>query len=143
MSTLQATLQSIAADFSKQIIQALRGASLDDLAAVSAGGRQTASKKSNGVSPIAKKSGRLGRRSMDDIQRALDRIVVLLTSHPEGLRAEQIREQLGLDRRELPRPIEMGLSRGALSKSGQKRATVYTLGGQTGKKKAAKKKSKK
>ena len=55
-------------------------------------------------------------------------MVGVLTANPEGLRAEQIRELLGLQAKELPRPLADGLKSGVLSKSGQKRATVYTTG---------------
>lgn len=105
-------------------------------------GRPAGTPKSNGATP-KKAEGRLGRRSSDDIAHTLQRVVSLLQHHPEGLRAEQIKEQLLLDKREMPRPIVEGLSSGVLVKAGQKRATVYTLasGGQTApaKKRAAKK----
>jgi hypothetical protein len=55
----------------------------------------------------------------------IERIVALLKANPAGLRAEQIREQLGLQAKELPRPLKEALDSGRLSKSGQKRATTY------------------
>lgn len=125
--SLQRNLETIAADFARKIVEALRGASIEDLsgAAGSSGGRATAAPKSSAASKKA--SARLDRRSADDIAHTLQRFVSLLQHHTEGLRAEQLREILFLDKRELPRPIALGLSTGALAKSGQKRATVYTL----------------
>jgi hypothetical protein len=49
----------------------------------------------------------------------------VLEKHPEGLRAEQIRTVLQLDRRAVPRPLADGLVSGALRKEGNKRATTY------------------
>lgn len=92
---------------------------------------------------VAKKAGRLGRRSPADIARTLENIVAVLAAHPEGLRAEQIKAALSLDTREVPRPIAEGLKSGVLKKSGQKRATVYTVGAGGGAPKARGKSAKK
>ncbi len=56
-------------------------------------------------------------------------IVSLLKANPTGLRAEEIRAKLGLQAKELPRPLKEGLEAGSLSKTGQKRATTYFAGG--------------
>jgi hypothetical protein len=58
----------------------------------------------------------------------VDRIVGLLGDNPGGLRAEQIRQQLGLQAKELPRPLKEGIEGGRLSKVGRKRATTYFAG---------------
>lgn len=82
--------------------------------------------------PVAAKktaTGRLARRSVEDIGSVVTSIVSLLQSHPEGLRAEQIRGALGLDAKELPRPLADGLAAGTISKQGQKRATTYFAAG--------------
>ena len=55
-------------------------------------------------------------------------IVGLLSDNPAGLRAEQIRQKLGLQAKELPRPLKEGLEGGRLSKVGRKRATTYFAG---------------
>jgi hypothetical protein len=74
------------------------------------------------------KRGRLKRRSADDIAATLGNIVTLLKAHPAGLRAEQIRKDLDMLAKELPRPLAEGLASKALRKKGQKRATVYFAG---------------
>ena len=43
-----------------------------------------------------------------------------------GLRAEQIREQLRMQSKEMPRILKEGLSKKKLKSKGQKRATTYT-----------------
>ena len=55
----------------------------------------------------------------------IDNIVSLLQTRPEGLRAEQIREALAVQAKELPRPLADGLAAGRIKKAGQKRATTY------------------
>ncbi|MBX3210168.1 MAG: hypothetical protein KF764_34370 [Labilithrix sp.] len=135
MSNLRQIIESHAQQFAAAIVQALRSASLDELVAITGGAGRGASA---GTSPKARKGkdGRLGRRSQEDIEATLKKIVSVLVKHPEGLRSEQIKAALQLDTREMPRPIAEGLSSGILNKSGNKRATVYTA-----KKKAAKKKA--
>ncbi len=59
-------------------------------------------------------------------------ISALLARHPEGLRAEQIRAELGVQAKELPRPLADGLTEGRLSKTGQKRATTYFAASESG-----------
>ena len=58
----------------------------------------------------------------------VDAIADLLAKHPNGLRAEQIRAQLDVEAKELPRPLSDGVKAGRLTKQGQKRATTYFAG---------------
>lgn len=130
MSTLRQTLEIQAVQFASAIVDALRGASLDELLTITGGTTRSVSRgapaKATAVAP--KKAGRLGRRSPEDISRTLSQIVLTLEAHPEGLRAEQIKSLLGLDTREIPRPLAEGLKTGVLKKEGQKRATTYFVG---------------
>ncbi|OJY16260.1 MAG: hypothetical protein BGO98_40415 [Myxococcales bacterium 68-20] len=142
MSNLQQTIEAHAQKFALALVDALRSASLDELASVTGGltaaapSRAARSEKTNGATTaapkvtkkVSKKAGRLGRRSPDDIAKTLDQIVAVVAKHAEGLRAEQIKAALNLDTREMPRPLAEGLKSGVLKKSGQKRATVYTAG---------------
>ncbi len=68
---------------------------------------------------------RLKRRSPEDIAQALDEVVALLKKNKAGLRAEQIREQLGMQAKEMPRVLKEGLTKKAFKSKGQKRATTY------------------
>ena len=71
------------------------------------------------------RSGRLPRRSAADIANALDQVVSLVKKDSEGLRAEQIRDQLTLQSKEMSRILKEGLSKKVLKSKGQKRATTY------------------
>jgi hypothetical protein len=97
-----------------------RGPGRPKKAAAAATPKKPTDKKSKTTS-----SGRLARRSVGDIQSTLESVVSLLQSYPDGLRSEQIRGALGIDKRELPRVMMEGLTGGHLSKTGQKRSTQY------------------
>ena len=116
---LRQSIEQQALQFAQGILASLRGASLEELMEIS-GGKRTVSKEVMGRS-------RLGRRTHEDITRTLDSIVKLLSKKPDGLRAEQIRNELGLDTREVPRPLQEGLLSGVIVKRGDKRATTYLL----------------
>jgi hypothetical protein len=58
----------------------------------------------------------------------VERIHSLLQSSSGGMRAEQIREALNVEAKELPRPLADALAAGRITKTGQKRATTYFAG---------------
>ncbi|MGH7269467.1 MAG: hypothetical protein ACREJ3_03470 [Polyangiaceae bacterium] len=138
MPTLRSQLDALASSFANAIVDAIRGASLQDLLAAEGmparnGGRRRAINGVASAAPAAprhagrpSRGGRLRRRSAADIGRLLNEIVELLKTKKDGLRAEQIRSELGLQSKELPRILKEGLSSKKLRKTGQKRATVYT-----------------
>jgi hypothetical protein len=139
MATLQSQLQNLARSFAEQVVEAIRGTSLHELIGAKDGGSEVGNGRRARVvaggggmpDPLsaspkkASKNGRLPRRSANDIQAALGQIVGLLKKHSEGLRAEQIRKELGMMPKEMPRVLKEGLSKKALRSKGQKRATTY------------------
>lgn len=120
MSTLQSKIAQLASDFASSIMGIVRSSSLEELSGV------TMSRTP--VSPRSS-SKRLARRSEEDIAGVVDRIVVLLKDKPDGLRAEEIRDQLDLEAKELPRPLADALASKQIKKSGNKRATTYFAAG--------------
>lgn len=134
MNHLKSTLEALATDFAKTVIAALRTASIDEITGLSAG-TSTARRGGRAVGEVVvarKRGGRLSRRSTTQIGKMVDEIVSLLKKSPNGLRAEQIREALGVQAKELPRPLADALAAGRISKAGQKRATTYFAGGEGG-----------
>lgn len=128
MSTsLRAHLNELASSFANGVLAAIRTASIEDLLAESGSARRLPGVRDGGRA--GRSTGRLPRRSAEDIGRVLERIAGLLKASPKGLRAEQIRQRLNLLSKELPRPLKEGLSSGRLGKSGNKRATTYFLKG--------------
>ena len=138
MATLRSTIESLAAQFASNLIGALRGASIEELYDVTRGaggggvrrgpGRPPKSASATSAPARRGKGGRI-RRSASDISKMVDSIADLLTKHPKGLRAEQIRNELGCNPKELPRPLADALASGRVTKTGQKRATTYFAGG--------------
>jgi hypothetical protein len=143
MPNLRSSLDALAQSFASAVLDAIKGASLQELLAESGGaarrgpGRprgsstKTAATAAHAAAPTPKakiKGGRLARRSPADIARALDAIVILVRKAKKGLRSEEIRKALKLDVREVPRVLKEGLSRKKLKSKGQKRATTYFAG---------------
>ncbi len=131
MTNLRSTIEALAARFAESVIDALRTASLDEITSVTSGGsraRPRATAEPSSTSRRRGAGGRLARRTAGDIQQMVQSIVDLVGKHPDGLRAEQIRAALNVEAKELPRPLAEAVSTGALTKSGQKRATTYSLG---------------
>jgi hypothetical protein len=129
MSDLRNSIQSLAETFAAGVLQAIRSASLEDILAEGAapkrGRGRPPGKRGPGRSPAASTSKRLARRSANDIAAVTDSIVALVKKHAEGLRAEQIRSQLGIAKKEWIRPLEAALASKKLTKKGEKRATTY------------------
>jgi hypothetical protein len=138
MANLRAQLNTLAANFANQIMTALQGASLQEL--VSSGGEgsvgngrrvKVAAGGDREPAPLSTlptrkgKNGRLPRRSAEEIAQTLDKIVLLVKTHKNGLRAEEIRSKLGLLPKEMPRILKEGLAKKKLTSKGQKRATTY------------------
>ena len=132
MSAIQAQLQELAASFASSVLDAIRRASLEEL--LGEGGRgdtprafPSAKPARKAVADVTRKTsgGRLPRRSAEDIAKALDQVVALLKKNADGLRAEQIRETLGMQAKEMPRILGEGLASRKLKSKGRKRATTY------------------
>jgi hypothetical protein len=139
-SPLRSTPSALASTFTDAVLAAIRSASLDDLHAESGGwassGRGGRRARTAGAAaqpvPLATrgksgKNGRLARRSDEQIATAVDQVVALVKKSKTGLRAEEIKKALGLDRREVPRILKTAVAKRKLRAKGQKRATTYTL----------------
>lgn len=147
--SLQSALALISDEFAQKVFEVIRTAFVAELSHVSASTRaapvarveaappnSTAAKVVRVGPKAAAKRGRLERRSSESIARSLDGIVALLRRKP-GLRSEEIQKTLGIARNEIARPIALGISTGALRKSGEKRATKYSAGTAPGTAKSA------
>jgi hypothetical protein len=134
MPTLRSQLDSLAANFAQQVLAAIQGSSLQEL--VGSGGSSVGNGRSArsvaahvetlpSVRKAGRKPGRLPRRSADEIAALLNKIVLLVKTHKDGMRAEEIRSTLGMEAKEMPRILKEGISKKKLTTKGQKRATTY------------------
>ncbi len=139
---IHAHLHQLAATFADSVLAAIRSSSLDELLAESGSdgaprrgaathGFRKQARTSAAAPAVAKRmpapksSGRLPRRSPQEIAELVDRVVALVKRHKDGLRAEQIRVELGLQAKEMPRVLKEGVAAKKLTSKGQKRATTY------------------
>lgn len=135
MSTeLRNQINDLAMKFASQLMSALQSASLAELANEASlhgltggrgAGRARLALPAIPSATSALPTGKRRRRSAADIGETVEAIVKLLKTNKAGLRAEQIREKLGLARKEMPRPLAAALASRKISKKGQKRATTY------------------
>jgi hypothetical protein len=139
MPTLHSTLAAAARAVAESVLDAVRKSSLADLMGESNGAPRRGPGRPRGSStakssptaagasaPARKRGGRLARRSPDEIAHMLGHVVALVKKSSVGLRAEDIRKALGLDRREVPRVLKEGLATKKLRAKGQKRGTTYS-----------------
>jgi hypothetical protein len=120
---LQSKIAELSEQFVVEVMAALRTASIEELAGDNKGEMAAAPPKRGAKAS----NGRLARRSEEDIQIVVKEIVAFVAQHPEGVKAEHIREALVIEKREFNRPLMMALESGQLRKTGQKRATSYFL----------------
>ena len=132
MSSLHQTINSLAADFAHSLLRALRGASLEEIIAETSSGHATGGRRGRPAAAAVAHAGaarrggrRLRRRSTAELNVVVGKMVALLKANKKGLRAEEIRTKLNLDRREIPRPLTEALKKKLVSKKGKKRATTY------------------
>jgi hypothetical protein len=134
-ASLRQHMNELASAFASNVLHAIRTASLQELLAESTGGRHRAAPVAPATAApraTGRRSRRLKRRSAGQIGNMIESIVALLAKHAAGLRAEQIRDALHLQSKELPRPLKEALDSGRIVKSGQKRATTYRARGAGG-----------
>jgi hypothetical protein len=136
MPTLRNALREFADSFASSVLQAIRGASLEELLGEAGGsarrGPGRPPKSTAGPTASAtprargRKPGRLARRSPEQIAKRLDQVIALVKSKKDGLRAEQIRAALKMESKEMPRVLQEGLAKKKLKAKGRKRATTYS-----------------
>jgi hypothetical protein len=122
--SIQQKIQDLASQFAASILESIRSTSLEELLA--AAPSLTREPRAQ-VARRGGRGGRLPRRTVADIEKVSANIIQLLENEPKGLRAEEIRQALQLEAKELPKPLAAALESGRVTKSGQKRATTYRL----------------
>ena len=135
MSTLKASIQSLAHEFASGVLAAIRGASLEEILDGAAPprrgpGRPRGSIRARHAARVSAprpraRGGKRHRRTAKDIAGVAERIVGLVSKHPKGIRGEHIRRDLGIAKNQWMKPLELALGSKKLRKTGEKRATTY------------------
>ena len=114
-------IQDASKSFAEELVAELSSTTIEGL--FGSTGSTAAAPRSKGS---AKGSGRLPRRSAEDLAAAANDVFALLRKAPDGMRSEEIREQLGMEKKELPRVLKEGIESGQIVVlAGQKRSTTY------------------
>jgi hypothetical protein len=135
--SLKNRISALAEEFSAGVLAAIRAASLEEILSEgsrSSGPRAAASAavSTNGEPakrgpgrPRGRKSGRLARRSPEQIAQVVESIVGALKKNKTGMRSEQLQKLLSLDKKEISGPLNEALEGKKITKKGQRRATTY------------------
>jgi hypothetical protein len=126
---LTGSLERLTHAFVQNVLAAIRGASLEDLADVSsAGGAGSTRGKAPSASRPARSRAPAGRirRSPEDLERGIAKVVaVVKAAGKSGMRSEAIQKATGLTRRQTPLVLRKAVATKALRRKGAKRSTVY------------------
>ena len=121
-STLRSSLESLVTRFVDDILSTVRSG-LEE--AVFGEGRED-------VSPRPSPKRTRARRRNLDLSGEMERIVAAVRRHEGGIRAEEIRKELGLEKGIFVRAVQRLLADRQLRKTGEKRRTTYFVAGKRG-----------
>ena len=128
--SLRTQLDALASSFASAVVEAIRGASLHELGGETGNGRRRVAGGGGQPDPLSVPEEEGQERTTPSTfgrgdREALDKIVLLVKTHKNGMRAEEIRSTLGMESKEMPRILKEGLAKKKLTSKGNKRATTY------------------
>jgi hypothetical protein len=120
MATLRSSIQTLAQTFASQLLEAIRGMSLDEILHEAKGG---AAVKTNGktVAKATRKMKQTGRTRAISVEA----IVSIAKKYPRGIRAEVLRRELGTKKDAFSNQMAAAVKSGAVRKTGTRRGTTY------------------
>jgi hypothetical protein len=123
-SGLRARVDAFVADLS----QLIREEALDAVRQALGASAAPAPRRTRKAAPVARKGRGRSRRSSADLESLASALQSHVKSNP-GQRLEQIGAAMGIDTKELKRPVQLLLGAGSLRTEGQRRGTKYFAGG--------------
>lgn len=114
---LRASLRAEAVQFADRVHDLM----ISQLTSILGGGQKTEAV----ASPRA--SNKRERLTQEAIEEALAQVIKLLEKHPNGLRSEQIRADLNLNKKLFQYAAHLGKTSDQLTQHGERRTTVYSL----------------
>jgi len=129
MSNLQDTLEALANDFVRDVVLAIRRASLEDLSVLT-GGAPSASRAVASARRAPRSSGKRIRRSPAELEAFAEKIVAEVKRHKGGMLAEDLKRAMGVPAGNVGAkvftiPLGVALDSGKIKKRGSRRATTY------------------
>src|SRR5439155_14372731 len=110
--TLKQTISELADNFAKGILQAIRGASLEEILGESGRKGPVRETQATGAAGAASSTpkrrgrpGRLARRSSEDIEKVVKMVIEALSSAAAGMRSEELQKALKVFKQEITRPL--------------------------------------
>ncbi len=127
MSSLFDQINFLANGLVEGILDAVRGTSLTELGDAPEVNHRPLSVREfkHGKTVATTLSGRLPRRSAENLEKVVGLVVGALGKAKEGLRSEQLQEALSLSKKEITGPLTLALFSKRIGKRGNKRATTY------------------
>jgi hypothetical protein len=129
MGEFNETNRKLAEAFAEGVLDAIRNATLEEII----GTREsptTSRTQPSAKRPLARR-GRPGRPPSPSIAAAIadvtKRMIGVLQKHPNGLRAERLRAELGIPREKMTAAVHAALESKQITKRGERRATTYLL----------------
>ncbi len=110
------------------ILSAARSCPLDELfgtAGVAREERFAPGAGGNGARRFPGSSDESRPRSAEDVGKTLDLVVLLLRGQKGGLRAEHLRQKLGVPKEVMSRVLNQGLASKRITRTGERRTTTY------------------
>lgn len=114
---LRASLRAEAVQFADRVHDLM----ISQLASILGGGQPEA--KAPKGAPAASRE----RLTQEAIEDALAQVIKLLEAHPKGLRSEQIRADLNMNKKLFQYAAHLGKTSDQLTQTGERRSTVYSL----------------
>jgi len=118
-------IQNCIASFTEELGSLVKVAALEAVEAALGGGSAPAPSQRRGRAPARKASpGKRIRRSAAHLEQDKSAVASFVRSNP-GQRLEEISKAMGVESKNLKRPVLLLLEEGALRKEGEKRGTRY------------------
>ena len=129
MPNLNATITSLAQNFAKQLVEALRSLSLEEILAATGAAAPKRPGATKGAAKGATKAASKPQATATTARAgtlSAEAIVAVLKKHKGGLRAELLRRELGAPKPAFNYHVQKAIAAKLVTKRGVKRATTYT-----------------
>ena len=127
--TLRNTINALAQTFAEGVLQAIRGASLQEIVDESGrlnGGPPPGTRRTTtATAPKQRRSRQPVRRGPEELASVIEAVVLALKDAKGGMRSEELQRALSLDKKTITRPLSMALADHMIRKTGKKRSTTY------------------